>query len=69
MIKIVEKEDNIPGVVIFAKRYSLVITEGLSFKTRKIYKNDNYTSYFFLGLQLMISKLNFVSGLNIYIYI
>ena len=69
MVKILKKENNIPGVVIFAKRYSLIITEGLSFKTRKIYKNDNYTSYFFLGLQFTISKHDFVSGLNIYAYI
>ena len=68
MIKILDKKESPIGIVLYLNKFTFVVTNGLSFKSKRIYTYDNYTSYCYLGLHLMVSK-NKGKGFRLYLFI
>lgn len=69
MIRILDKKQDPIGIVIHLNKFTFVLTKGFSLKTTMSYKHNDYTSYFYLGLHLMVNRKNKGKGFRSYLFI
>lgn len=68
MFTFLDKKQDPMGAVIYLNNFTFVITRGLSFKTKETFKHDDRTSYYYLGIHLMVGK-NKGKGFRVYLFI